>query len=131
MPIRRCPVLHGAGTVAGDPACSATTATTLLTAQATSMDANDDGQGGRKVGKLRNPQAVERHVRLYRWLLESPAYRGLSSCARCLLVELKALYNGTNSELFLSVRDTAARAVASPISVIRCSIHRACTLLIT
>jgi hypothetical protein len=49
-------------------------------------------------------------VRLYRWELESAAYRSLSLRARCLLVELKALYNGSNNgELFLSVRDAVAR----------------------
>jgi DNA-binding transcriptional regulator YhcF (GntR family) len=64
----------------------------------------------RKVRKLRKAQAVERHVRLYRWLLESPAYRSLSVYARCLLIELKALYNGSNNgEFFLSVRRAAER----------------------
>ena len=53
---------------------------------------------------------VSRHVRLYRWELESPAWRSLTPPARCLLVELKALYNGSNNgQLFLSVREAARR----------------------
>jgi hypothetical protein len=50
------------------------------------------------------------HVRLYRWELKSAAYGSLTTHARALLVELKALYNGTNNgELFLSVRRAAER----------------------
>jgi hypothetical protein len=50
------------------------------------------------------------HVRLYRRHLESPAWRSLSPVARCLYVELKLLYVGTNNgKLFLSVRMAAAR----------------------
>jgi hypothetical protein len=45
------------------------------------------------------------HVRLYRRHLESPAWRSLSPVARCLYVEVKLLYIGTNNgRLFLSVR---------------------------
>ena len=50
------------------------------------------------------------HVRLYRWETDSPAYRSLSIGGRALLVELRALYNGSNNgELFLSVREAARR----------------------
>ena len=50
------------------------------------------------------------HARLYRWEIESPAYRSLSVGARALLVELKALYNGNNNgDLFLSAREAAKR----------------------
>ena len=63
----------------------------------------------RKMRKLRKAQPANRHVRLYRRELESPAYRGPSLRARRLLVELKLLYNGSNNdELFLSVREAAA-----------------------
>jgi hypothetical protein len=51
----------------------------------------------RKMQKLRKADATARHVRIYRWELESAAYRSLSLFARCLMVELKALYNGTNN----------------------------------
>jgi hypothetical protein len=68
------------------------------------------GKVARKMRKLRKANPAEKHVRLYRWELQSAAYRSLSLRARCLLVELKALYNGSNNgELFLSVRDAAAR----------------------
>jgi hypothetical protein len=50
------------------------------------------------------------HARLYRWEIESSAYRSLSVGARALLVELKALYNGNNNGgLFLSAREAAKR----------------------
>ncbi len=50
------------------------------------------------------------HVRLYRWLLNSPAYRSLWPASRALLVEVMALYNGhNNGELFLSHREAARR----------------------
>ena len=50
------------------------------------------------------------HARLYRWEIESLAYRSLSVGARALLVELKALYNGNNNgDLFLSAREAAKR----------------------
>ena len=50
------------------------------------------------------------HGRFYRWETDSPAYRSLSPPARCLLHELKALYNGRNNGgLFMSVREAARR----------------------
>jgi hypothetical protein len=49
-----------------------------------------------------------KHVRLYLYMLKSPAWLSLSCQAKCLLIELLALYNGTNNgELYLSVRDAA------------------------
>lgn len=51
-----------------------------------------------------------RHVRVYQFELDSAAYKSLSLGARCLLIELKALYNGSNNgDLFLSAREAAAR----------------------
>jgi len=51
-----------------------------------------------------------RHVRLHFWMMKSPAWRDLTPTARALLVELYALYNGSNNgDLFLSVRDAARR----------------------
>jgi hypothetical protein len=50
------------------------------------------------------------HVRLYHWELKSLAFRSLSVGARALLIDLKALYNGTNNGgLFLSVREAGKR----------------------
>lgn len=53
---------------------------------------------------------TDKHVRLHRWLLKSPAWHDASLVERCLLVELYDLYNGENNGwLFLSVRDAARR----------------------
>ena len=53
---------------------------------------------------------VSPHVRFYRWELESCAFRSLSPVARCVLLELKALYNGSNNgTLFLSAREAGRR----------------------
>lgn len=57
----------------------------------------------------------ERFVKLPHWLLNSPAYRSLKPGPRALLVELSALYNGTNNgDLFLSVREAARRLNVGP-----------------
>jgi hypothetical protein len=46
-----------------------------------------------------------KHVRLYLYMLKTPAWLSLSCQAKCLLIELMALYNGMNNgELYLSVR---------------------------
>jgi hypothetical protein len=50
------------------------------------------------------------HARFYLWEIKSPAFRSLSVGARALLLELKALFNGSNNgSLFLSVRDAGLR----------------------
>ncbi len=57
---------------------------------------------------LKNGRANKdfKHVRLYKWLLESPAWRSLSTGSKALYIELSKLYNGyNNGEIFLSVRD--------------------------
>lgn len=72
---------------------------------------------GRQLGKNRPGQRHNtsgrstgegKHVRLHEWMLASLAYRSLSCHARCLLTELKRLYNGDNNgRLHLSVRKAA------------------------
>jgi hypothetical protein len=63
----------------------------------------------------------ERYVRLPHWMLNSPAWRSLSPIARCVLIELLSIYNGSNNgfiamsartaaERVGCVKDTAARA---------------------
>jgi DNA-binding HxlR family transcriptional regulator len=63
-----------------------------------------------------------RHVRLYHWLLDCPAWQSLSPAARCAYLELKFIYNGgNNGRIGLSARrlgacihvskNTAARAL--------------------
>lgn len=54
-----------------------------------------------------------KHIRDYEWMLASPAYRSLSCVARCILQELKRLYNGSNNgDLFLGVRNAGERVHA-------------------
>jgi DNA-binding transcriptional regulator YhcF (GntR family) len=50
------------------------------------------------------------HVRLYDWLLNSPAYLSLSSSARAVLIEILHGYNGRNNgQIGLSVRRASER----------------------
>jgi hypothetical protein len=63
---------------------------------------------GRRVLVNGRSEESAHHVRLYRRHIETPAWRSLSPVARCLYVELKLLYVGTNNgKLFLSVRMAA------------------------
>ena len=67
--------------------------------------------------KGRNPTA--RFARLDHGLLNSPAYRALSTAARALLVELAMLDNGRNNgSLYLSVRDAAGRLGMADLSAV-------------
>jgi hypothetical protein len=55
-------------------------------------------------------RGIEPYVRHFRWQLNCPAWKSLSMTARCLEMELKALYNGSNNgDLFLSIREAAKR----------------------
>ena len=58
----------------------------------------------------RNKRIDAPHVRLYGWLLNSPAYLSLSCPARALLIEVTRLYNGRNNgQIGLSVRTASER----------------------
>ncbi|MER8393737.1 hypothetical protein NKH10_17725 [Mesorhizobium sp. M1340] len=46
---------------------------------------------------MSKPLREPRHVRLYHWLLESPAYQSLDVYGRALLVEFKKRYNSVNN----------------------------------
>jgi hypothetical protein len=59
--------------------------------------------------RRRGPKRGESHVRFYAYELESPAYRTLSTDARALLIEFRALYTGKQNRVFLSVREMASR----------------------
>jgi hypothetical protein len=51
-----------------------------------------------------------RHVRLYHWIINSPAYLSLTPAARAIHLELCRLYNGgNNGQIALSVRVAAER----------------------
>jgi hypothetical protein len=68
--------------------------------------------------KGRNP--TSRFARLDHRLLNSPAYRALSTAARALLVELTMLDNGENNgSLYLSIRDAAGRLGMADLSAVR------------
>lgn len=61
-----------------------------------------------------------KHVRLYRYMLNSEAWQALSLGARCLLIVFYDLYNGhNNGELFLSVREAARRLRVAPNTAAR------------
>ena len=50
------------------------------------------------------------HVRLYRWLLDSPAYLSLSCPARAVLIEIARAYDGSNNgRIGLSIRLASKR----------------------
>ena len=50
------------------------------------------------------------HVRLYRWMLDSPAYLSLTCPARAVLIEIARGYDGTNNgRLGLSIRRASER----------------------
>lgn len=51
----------------------------------------------------------EPHVRIYRHELHSAAYRSLSTDARALLIEMRALYNTRDNRIFLSLREMQRR----------------------
>lgn len=57
----------------------------------------------------RGPKRGEAHVRLYGYELTTPAYRHLSTDARALLVEFRALFNGRENRIFMSVRQMVER----------------------
>lgn len=63
---------------------------------------------------------AESHVRLYRHELECPAYRSLSTEARALLVEMRALFDGRENRMYMSVREAMRR-----LDVGRCKAERA------
>jgi hypothetical protein len=49
-----------------------------------------------------------RHVRLYHWLTDSPAWKDLNATARAIYVEIAKRYNGTNNGFIVySVRQAA------------------------
>lgn len=65
----------------------------------------------RKVNQTgRNSGSTDRIIIIRRSLLHSPVFSALAPVSRCLLLELQAMFNGTNNgALFLSCKDAAAR----------------------
>ena len=65
--------------------------------------------GTRMDAKGRRKPAYEKHVRIHQWEMNLPAWQTLSPIARALLIEMRALYNGTENFIFLSQREAARR----------------------
>jgi|GEM_PF-3095094 len=61
----------------------------------------------------------EAHVRLYRHEHESPAYQSLSTDARALLVEFRALYDGGENRIHMSVREIRRRLNVGQVVAVR------------
>jgi hypothetical protein len=62
----------------------------------------------------RKKQKVPRHIRLYHWMLNSPAWQSLSPIARCLYIEMASRYAGVdsnNGRIPYSVREGAEALV--------------------
>jgi hypothetical protein len=60
--------------------------------------------------RRRNKRLDAPHVRLYRWLLDSPAYLSLTCPARAVLIEIARAYDGfNNGRIGLSVRRASER----------------------
>ena len=58
--------------------------------------------------KRRLPNPAAKHIRLYRYMFQCPAYRALKPVERCALHELMFRYNGQNNgDVGLSVREAA------------------------
>lgn len=57
----------------------------------------------------RRKPRYEAHVRLYQHELQSEAYRSLSPDARAMLVEFRALYDGRENRVHMSVREAMRR----------------------
>jgi DNA-binding transcriptional regulator YhcF (GntR family) len=65
-------------------------------------------RGGRLMGRKRR-DSEGRYVQLHHYMLDSPAYRGLTTQARAVYVEIAKRYNGVNNgRIALSVRDAEA-----------------------
>lgn len=51
----------------------------------------------------------EQHVRVYGYEMRTPAWQTMSTDARALLIEMRALYKGTENRVFMSVREIRRR----------------------
>ena len=61
-----------------------------------------------------------KHVRMYWWLLDCPAYRHLSCYGRALLVEVIYRHNGDNNgRILMSVREAADRLGIAPNTALK------------
>ncbi len=69
---------------------------------------NKRARRGRRVDETGRSLGEARHVRLYHWLLNFPAWRSLSTQAKAIYIEIAQRFNGSNNgEISLSVREVA------------------------
>ena len=75
---------------------------------------------GRKADRTGRSKGTDRHIRIDLWVLQGAAYKSLKTVSRALLVELHALFYGTNNgQLFLSVREAAKRLNVAPNTAVK------------
>jgi hypothetical protein len=68
----------------------------------------------------RRKEKAPRHVRLYHWMLNSPAWRSLSPVARSVYIQLASRYAGTNNgRISYSVREGADELRAGKTTIQR------------
>jgi DNA-binding transcriptional MocR family regulator len=61
-----------------------------------------------KHGQKQEKRKADRHIRLYHWLMRSPAWKSLSGQSRALYAELAKYYNGRNNgKIGYSIRQAA------------------------
>lgn len=64
----------------------------------------------RRHNKTGRTSTTPRHVRIYRSMMTTPAWKSLRTAEKAVLIEIYALYNGSNNgDLFLSCREAARR----------------------
>jgi len=62
-----------------------------------------------KINRTGRGRKAPRHVRLYYWITDSPAWHDLGALERALYAEIAKLYDGSNNgKVFYSVRTAAA-----------------------
>lgn len=62
-----------------------------------------------KFARHKRRKKYDAHVRLYAYEMQAPAYTTLTTDARALLVEFRALFKGEENRVFLSVREMQKR----------------------
>jgi hypothetical protein len=75
---------------------------------------------GRDRHRVLAEKRVRRHVRLYHWMLESPAWQSLDAVCRALYVEMANRYQGSNNgRVIFSVREAASNLHISKATAAR------------
>lgn len=64
---------------------------------------------GRRIDNTGRSTVEPKHVRIYRWMMQSPAWHDLAPGARCTMLELYDVYPGNEQAVYMSVRELARR----------------------